>query len=388
MPSLATRPEVVSCLPVQQLALVAATALYLLVVGCTPTPRRSPVPPKANPLPSRVQGASLRPVGDTRRGYGTRTGRYTMQRLKTLGVNTVSILLSGRMTHARSREIIPPSRSELIAAQRALDDARTLGLATVLVPHIYIDDGTWRGEIALGDDAHTDAWWNSYEAFIGSAAEIARATGTTVLSVGVELKSMSNQPFVRSRMSHLTQSIRKTYSGKLTYSANWDEAEDVLFWDLIDLVGVNGYYPLQPNPEQGAQRIRKRLQMLAKQTNREVLVAEVGYRSSPDSHLRPWEWPEQLQPAVDEQAQARAWSAVLKHWLGAHSIRGLIVWVVPTDPDDPASEPKHGFNPLNKKAETILREYFQKPLHHAQHLEPVAPVTPSLNQRGTGAPSN
>lgn len=341
------------------------TACFWL--GCTPSPRRSSMPPKPNPLPSRVQGANLRPVGDTRRGYGTRTARYTLERLRELGVNTIGILLDGRMKNGASSEVIGPSSSELIAARQALDEARELGLATILVPHIYINDGTWRGDIKFHSSSDERAWWKSYSEFINTSAELAQASGSSVLSVGVELKSLSDQAQSHQFMARLVTDIRGVYSGQLTYSANWDEAENVLFWDLVDLVGVNGYYPLEPDPEAGAAKVANRLSKLARAAGKEVMVLEVGYRSSPDSHKQPWEWPEQIQPKVDEAAQARAWDAVLKHWLPAHRVRGLIVWVIPTDPDDPASEPKHGFNPLNKQAEYVLRKHF---LGSAEHTHP------------------
>jgi hypothetical protein len=89
-----------------------------------------------------------------------------------------------------------------------------------------------------------------------------------------------------------------------------------------------------------------------------VVVLEVGFRSSPLPHLRPWEWPDSVEPVVDTAAQANAWAAVLTHWFGAPGVRGLMVWVVPTDPDDPASEPRHGFNPLNKPAEEVIARVY------------------------------
>ena len=50
----------------------------------------------------------------------------------------------------------------------------------------------------------------------------------------------------------------------------------------------------------------------------------------------------------------------LTHWLAAPGVRGLMVWVIPTDPDDPASEPPHGFNPLNKPAEKVIGQVFTR----------------------------
>ena len=324
-----------------------AAVLFLLGLavgasGCSPRTNRSEVPRTARPLPARVQGATVRPVGDDRRGYGTRTARQTFERLKQLGVNTLSILMEGRMARVDDTEIVAPSRSDLERVRAALRDAHDLGLATVLVPHIYIEDGTWRGEIRFNDDTTADAWWRSYGRFMHQAATIAEASGTTLLSVGVELKAMSKEAETRARMATLVKNLRSAYSGQLTYSANWDEAEHVVFWDLVDFVGVNGYYPLRPDPFRGAGAVARRLTRLSRRAGRPVLVVEVGYRSSPLSHVRPWEWPVDVEPVVDDAAQAKAWAAVLTHWMGAEGIRGLCVWVVPSDPDDPASEPRHG----------------------------------------------
>lgn len=336
--------------------------LGLGLLACQPgSGTRNVAPPPAQPLPILVKGANLRPVADRRHGYGTRTARQTMQRLRRMGVNTLGILMEGRMPHGGALEVQAQSRDDLEATRQALLDAQALGFATVLVPHLYIDDGTWRGELRFEDPARAEAWWSSYQAFILQAASLAQSTGTTVLSVGVELKGLSADPSQGPAMRRLCEAVRRQYNGKLTYSANWDEAEAVTWWPLVDLAGVNGYYPLVPEPIRGAEAVARRLSQLASAAQRPVLVLEVGYRSSPLSHERPWEWPEQVGSAVDEAAQARAWAAVLTHWLGAEGVRGLMVWVVPSDPDDPASEPAHGFNPLNKPAEQVIARVFGGP---------------------------
>ncbi|MEM1025459.1 MAG: hypothetical protein AAGD10_13325 [Myxococcota bacterium] len=328
---------------------------------CTPYSRSGAPPPSPHPLPSLVKGAHLRPVGDARRGYGSRTARATMARLKAMGVNTIGVLMDGRMTDLEDRSVSVASRRELEPTRQALLDAHELGLATILVPHIYLDDGSWRGYLTLTDPVEAARWWRSYESFMLTAAELAEQGGASALSIGVELKGLSGRPETAAQMAHIADRVRGSYDGKLTYSANWDEAEDVVFWSSVDFIGVNGYYPLRPDPLRGAEQVAERLQALGARHERQVLLLEVGYRSSPLSHLRPWEWPEDIDPLVDEYAQARAWAAALTQWLGAPGIRGLVVWVVPSDPDDPASEPRHGFNPLNKKAESVLRRAFTRP---------------------------
>jgi hypothetical protein len=339
-------------------ALLLGAGLAALVLGCAPSPTRAEAPPTPIALPAVVKGANLRPVGDPRRGYGTRTARQTLQRLRGLGVNTIGVLMEGRMAGAGALTVEGPPREDLEATRLALLDAHAAGFATVLIPHLYLNDGTWRGDLRRDDPDDAADWWASYQAFVLQAASLAQATGTTVLSIGVELKALAKDPAHAPAMRRVAAAVRRQYSGTLTYSANWDEAEDVRWWDAVELAGVNGYYPLLPEPERGAESVARRLSALALSAERPVLVLEVGYRASPLSHLKPWEWPDQVEASVDPQAQARAWAAVLTHWLGAPGVRGLMAWVIPTDPDDPASEPPHGFNPLNKPAEAVLRRVF------------------------------
>jgi hypothetical protein len=331
-----------------------------LVAACQTKPQLGPPPKKVVPLPELVKGANVRPVGDHRRGYGTTTARRTMERLKKLGVNTIGILMEGRMEDLSDIEILAPPKREQEAIAAALLDANALGLATVLVPHIYLGDGSWRGEIDPEPGAAREAWWRSYTAFMDVASAIASSGGASMLSIGVELKALSDESDTRERMLVLTERVRRDYPGLLTYSANWDEADDVVFWDTLDVAGVNGYYPLSPEPHRGAERIAYRLSRLAYDAEKPVVVLEVGFRSSPLSHVRPWEWPDSVEPTVDFASQSNAWAAVLTHWFGAPGVRGLMVWVIPTDPDDPASEPRHGFNPLNKPAEEVIARVFAR----------------------------
>jgi hypothetical protein len=310
------------------------------------------------PLPRVVTGANVTPVGDERRGYGTRTAEETLLRLRKMGVNTIGVLMEGRMTSVDGLDVRAPSKRALESTTKMLADANAMHFATILIPHLYLDDGKWRGEIAFTDPDARDRWWSSYGEFIERAAEIAQSSGTTVLSIGTELKAMSKSEDTHRRMRALAERVKKRFVGLLTYNANWDEAEAVSFWDAVDIAGVNAYYPLVPDPARGAEQVARRLGALSQIAKREVLVLEVGYRSSPLSHVKPWAWPDQVTEVVDDASQASCWAAVLAHWLGAPGVRGLLIWVVPTDPDDPASEPRHGFNPLNKPAEEIIRRAF------------------------------
>ena len=130
-------------------------------------------------------------------------------------------------------------------------------------------------------------------------ARDAAEAGADAFSIGVECKSWSGRfgGYWRS----LIEEIRSLFGGLLTYSANWDEAEDVLFWDRLDVIGINAFYPLAEKDGapfdklvEGGRRVRERVHALAETWQKPVLFTEIGYTTRPDPAIRPWEWPDEM----------------------------------------------------------------------------------------------
>ncbi|MEO1085098.1 MAG: ankyrin repeat domain-containing protein, partial [Acidobacteriota bacterium] len=44
----------------------------------------------------------------------------------------------------------------------------------------------------------------------------------------------------------LIDEVRSAYSGRLTLAANFDNYHEVSFWDALDQIGINAYFPLRP----------------------------------------------------------------------------------------------------------------------------------------------
>ena len=89
--------------------------------------------------------------------------------------------------------------------------------------------------------------------------------------------------------------IRRVYSGKITYSANWDTIDQVTFWDLVDVISVQGYFPLahEDNPTReaiaaGWRAPLETLRVLSERHGKPILFAEIGYDVSPDAAREPW----------------------------------------------------------------------------------------------------
>ena len=120
----------------------------------------------------------------------------------------------------------------------------------------------------------------------------------------------------------------------ITYSANWDEYEYVEFWDDLDLIGINAFWPLASKPGDGytemldtAAVVEQELEAFAFYWDRPILFTEFGVKSSTDSALAPWEWPEDCSNLVyDELYQEMAYEALFEVMTPNQWFEGLFIW--------------------------------------------------------------
>ncbi|MBI2898254.1 MAG: hypothetical protein HYY06_32185 [Deltaproteobacteria bacterium] len=315
-----------------------------------------------------VRGVTIGPVETSLspgRGYGTAAYERTLDELVDLGASWVSITPFGRLWSLDSTEILldfeAPAGENREAVGLAVDQAHERGLRVLLVPHIWVETEGWRGEIDPGDERSWQEYIDSYERFLLFWADVAAEHGADMLSIGVECKSWSGRFWPR--WSSMIAEVRERTGALLTYSANWDEAIDVAFWPLVDLIGINAFYPLADGVDgsyrEGARRVVGEVQGVAATFDMPVLFVEVGYTTRPAAAIRPWEWPDDMVGVrVDEAEQARAYRAVLGEYSGPRWLAGIMIWRVYADPDDVSQEATWGFSPRLKRAEDELREAF------------------------------
>ncbi|MEL6538000.1 MAG: hypothetical protein AAFQ98_21460 [Bacteroidota bacterium] len=97
----------------------------------------------------------------------------------------------------------------------------------------------------------------------------------------------------------LIRQVRTVYSGQLTYAANFDNYHRVGFWDALDVVGVNAYFPLTENTEepqvtQIAQAWENHSAQFYQSLERmdlpqhPVLFTELGYTRQAGTLVAPW----------------------------------------------------------------------------------------------------
>jgi hypothetical protein len=314
-----------------------------------------------------IRGITIGPIESSQQpglGYGTPYTAALLDELVRLGANAVAITPFGRLWSLSSTEIELdfelPYEVNRRAIRELIRQAHDRGLRVIVIPHLWIETGGWRGEIEHADEAGWLAYQNAYREFVLEWAKNAEADGADALSIGVECKSWSGRfgPY----WAELIQEIRQRFHGSLTYSANWDEVEDVLFWDQLDWIGINAFYPLASannasyaEYEARARDVMKKLAELSALHQMPVVLTEIGYTTRANAAVEPWLWPDDMQNVViDEHEQARALYAIGRAAADEPSVLGFFVWRYYANLDDVSQEAIWGFSPHGKLAEPVL----------------------------------
>ena len=293
-----------------------------------------------------------------------------LPRLHALGVTHVTLVSFGWQRAADDPRVrIDTSDgwySESHRGIRALArQADSLGMDVILKPHIWIggyDEAQDRSEIGFETEVAWEQWEASYRRFLMVYARLAAEVEADVLVLGTELSSVATTrpAFFRA----LADTARTVYDGDLTYAANWhDEYRQVAFWDALDYVGVQAYFPIAnaPNPSLDTlrahwRRHRRALAQVHQQTGKPVLLTEIGYRSARTAAEAPWRWPEKEGGVpADSTLQARCYRAFFSTMHGAPWFAGAIIWK--WHPRTSRQRPT-AFTPQGKPAERVLARWY------------------------------
>jgi hypothetical protein len=250
----------------------------------------------------------------------------------------------------------------------ASETAHDRGLHVMLKPHMWITGSRdWRAQISMSTDADWERWFRSYgDAMIRHAAQ-AESLGVELFCVGTELRGTLTET---SRWRQLIAELRSVFSGRLTYAANWDgEFGEVEFWDALDYIGVQAYFPLSDaaapdlaNLIAAWEEPVSRLAALAERSGKPIIFTEIGYRSIRHAATEPWGWGSFIFfEKVSKQAQQSAYEAFFTAVWDRPWFAGTFMWVW-----YPRENPKsgyfgRGFSPQDKPAANTLAKWFGTP---------------------------
>ena len=226
----------------------------------------------------------------------------------------------------------------------------------MLKPHLW-SGRRFHGDISFSDESQFDVWFEQYRRWLLHFARFAELHGVDLLAVGNELSGLTVH---ESRWRGLISDIRRIYSGPLTYAAHWNgEFERITFWDRLDYIGVNFYFPLSSpheRPATGAAQIveaRRRLQAISTRFDKPILFTEVGFPALKTAASKPWE---ENSSGLDAALQKQCYELWFQQFSRAPNVAGMYWWKWPTHGRGGPFDTSH--RPLGKPALEVLRTWF------------------------------
>jgi hypothetical protein len=301
------------------------------------------------------QGGVVLPTWKTH-GYDGTTTTQAISDIAGLGATWIQFTPTWKMATATSSSIDVAWSVTDAGLLAAIDLAHSKGLKILLKPHVDPQDGTNRWEINPSDRA---AWFKSYQSMITHYATIAQQKGVDEFSVGCELATMSGSTD-RSAWLTIINAIKAIYSGPRVYAATIVEYPNVSFWDQLNFIGIDAYFPLSTTPttdisalEAAWIPIRDRMSAFVVEVGRPILFTEAGYPSLAGAAVEPWNNKYSSTPSQPEQAAG--YEALLATFSGQPWWAGAFWWSWWTD--------NRVYDPLDhaiggKLAESVLRNWW------------------------------
>jgi hypothetical protein len=300
------------------------------------------------------------------------------------GVDYATVLVTQYVTGPTDTTIAPettsspgypgyPTTPTDDAVVAAITNLQAQGIKVALKPHVDSLEGTWRGEFAPPSSdtpaeatAWADAWFASYQTFVLHYAAIAAANNVDTFVIGCELRDLSGSAY-ESYWDNIIAQIRTSYpSLTLTYASNatsaGDEFTSVSFWDKLDMIGVDGYFPLTNHSDPTLSELKnawtnaadnkngfnpqQALENLQSAHSTPLIFTELGYMSTSGTNEEPYNYSHA--GSYDPTEQQNCYEAFFEVFSQQTSwMKGVFWWDWSVSP--PATDDL-GYSPQNKPA--------------------------------------
>ena len=227
-----------------------------------------------------------------------------------------------------------------------------------------IGKGNWRGQFDVKNEEEWPLFAKNYRDFILEYARLAEAHAVELFCIGTEMKriALRRPHFWRS----LIRDVRRVYTGRLVYAANWDSFDKIAFWDQLDYIGIDTYFPVSDAKtptveeiEQGWKEHVKRIEALQDRFARPVLFTEWGYEDEDFAGMQPWIMGRVRSPdgssSLNRMGQANAYEGMFRSVWNEPWLHGVFVW---------RWSPRSGegdhptYSPRDKEAAEVLTRWF------------------------------
>jgi hypothetical protein len=246
----------------------------------------------------------------------------------------------------------------------AINAAHDAGISVMLKPHIWVKEQGWAGDLNY-DESEWEIWQQAYKNYILHYARLSDSLDVEMFCIGTEIRnSVKKHPEF---WKTLIKEVRSTYHGKLVYAANWDNYENVPFWNELDYIGIDSYFPLDSCRNVDYQKLQNailnlgdQLKTFASVYNEQILFTEFGFRSVDYAAWNHWELPDEHQ--LDEENfnslnQVNCYRAFFKVLWKQPQFAGGFVWK--WHPSLNEQRFSNDFSPQGKPAVEIIKLWYE-----------------------------
>ncbi len=233
-------------------------------------------------------------------------------------------------------------------------------LTVMLKPHLWIGRGVYTGAFTLPTEKEWQIWEESYQNYIIHFAKIADSMKAEIFCIGTELgESIRKRPEF---WNSFIDTIKKIYHGKLTYAANWDDYKNFPFWQKLDYIGVDAYFPLAKDAtpdvnsiKEGWEKYVNALEKISKENNLPILFTEYGYRNVDYNASEPWK---EKEGNKNDEAQSNAYEAFYQTFAGKKWFAGGYVWKWYVN-EGRYRRSEIDYTPQNKPALKVIEKWYR-----------------------------
>lgn len=226
--------------------------------------------------------------------------------------------------------------------------ARQKGMKVFLKPQVWVPRGG-PTDLDFPNEPDRQQFFATYRKYVEHYANLAVRMRADLFSVGVEFSQLAKY---EAEWRSLIARAREIYSGPITYCANFGpEFETIRFWDAVDCIGLNNYYPLPDDLNTSG--VVAKVEAVQKRFAKPVIFPEAGYSSLIEPHRQPWdESPRKL----SMEDQVRCYEALFKAFYNKPWFQGMYWWKIGTNGFGGPTDGSH--TPWNKPAMNVISKWY------------------------------
>jgi len=289
--------------------------------------------------------------------------------LQRTGSNFVAVMPYAFMPDAKAPQLIFDTKRQwsgetLKGIESDIKTLQKKGLQVMIKPHIWIRNGVFTGKISMTSEADWAEFETQYTSYILAFVKLAEKHQVSLFCLGTELNAFAIER--TAFWCDLIDKVKSIYSGQLTYAENWDKYQNVGFWNSLDFIGIDAYFPISESQTPAVKDViaswsslKNDLKSYSKFYATSVLFTEYGYRSMDYAGKKPWD-SSRLEGSANEKAQLNLLKGLHQSLWKEDWFAGGFLWKWFPNHEPSSKRHQNRFTIQGKISEDYIKSFYLK----------------------------